>query len=152
MPPRRRRSSPPGMLKALPVAHLAHAGERRTRLRLPAHQGNTEFFSACAARLAEIPGVLAVRPRSLTASLLIEHERPFSAIAGEAMNAGLFVIQEEERLEAPARIPPMAGVLGALALLQVFRSNVLPPAITLAWYAAGLTGLRSDGGAADGDE
>jgi hypothetical protein len=124
------------MLSSLPVAHVAHAGERRTRLRIPGHQGDSEFFSACAARLTEIPGVLAVRPRSLTASLLVEHERPFAAVAEDALNAGLFTVKQEPAAGEPlAAIPPVAAVLGALAVVQLFRASVLPPAITLGWYA-----------------
>jgi hypothetical protein len=127
------------MLKALPLALVAHAGSKRTRLRIPAHQGDAEFFSACAARLAEIPGVLAVRPRSLTASLLVEHERPFAGVADDALDAGLFVVREKADALGPLpAIPPVAAVLGALAVVQLFRASVLPPAITLAWYAATL--------------
>jgi hypothetical protein len=127
------------MLSALPVAYVAHAGAGRTRLRVPARQGDAGFFSACAARLAELEGVHAVRPRALTAGLLVEHEGGFEAIAEQASAAGLFRLGEPE-LEGDAQpaLPIAAGVLGALAVLQVFRRQLLPPAITLLWYAAAL--------------
>jgi hypothetical protein len=33
-------------------------------------------------------------------------------------------------------------VLGALAVVQLYRQQVLPPAITLLWYAAAVAGWR----------
>ena len=126
------------MLKPVPLAQLAHASPGRTRLRFPSRAGDADFFSACAARLSEMPGVLAVRPRALTASLQIEHEGEFEAVASQAQERGLFLVAEHEPESPVFAIPPAAGVLGALALLQVFRASVLPPAITLAWYAASL--------------
>jgi hypothetical protein len=126
------------MLKPVPLAQLAHASPGRTRLRFRSRAGDTDFFSACAARLSELPGVLAVQPRALTASLLIEHEGRFEALARRAQEAGLFLVTDDEPESPALTIPPAAGVLGALALLQLFRSNILPPAITLAWYAASL--------------
>jgi hypothetical protein len=47
----------------------------------------------------------------------------------------------------------MVGLgLGALALWQLTEGKFLPPAATLAWYAAHLTGLLSDGEAGHGEE
>jgi hypothetical protein len=126
------------MLKPVPLAQLAHATAGRTRLRFPARAGDTDFFTACAARLSELPGVLAVQPRALTASLLIEHEGAFEAVAKRAQEAGVFLVTEDEPEPPTLTIPPAAGLLGALALLQLLRSHILPPAITLAWYAASL--------------
>jgi hypothetical protein len=129
------------MLRPLPLAYVAHAAAGRTRLRVPARQGDVEFFTACAARLAEIEGVLAVQPRALTASLLVEHDIDLEAIAEQARAAGLFTIAadpvEREADRAPA-LPALAGLLGTLAVVQLFRNRVLPPAITLAWYALAL--------------
>jgi hypothetical protein len=128
------------MLSALPRAHVAHASGGRTRLRVPERRGDAEFFAALAARLAELEGVHDVRARALTAGLLIEHEGAFEPIAEQARGAGLFVLEEPSADEEPAgpALPALAGVFGALALLQLLRSRVLPPAITLLWYAASL--------------
>jgi hypothetical protein len=131
------------MLSPLPLAYVAHATQGRIRLRVPARQGETDYFSECTARLAEIEGVLAVRPRALTASLLIEHDSAFETIVERVRAAGLFAIAEvgADRGPPPAGrplAPAIAGVLGVLAALQLFRNQVLPPALTLLWYAASL--------------
>ncbi len=43
------------------------------------------------------------------------------------------------RLEVPASVPALVGLaFGALGLLQVAEKRVLPPALTLFWYAAEL--------------
>jgi hypothetical protein len=39
--------------------------------------------------------------------------------------------------------------MGVLSLWQLLEGRILPPAITLAWYAASLTGLLSDADASD---
>jgi hypothetical protein len=126
-----------------PGAFLAHASGGRTRLRVPSRRGDTDYFTACAARLAEFDGVLAVTPRALTASLLVEHDGDFGAIAARARAAGLFALEpasgEPELARGPA-VPGLAGVLGALAVVQLLRQRVLPPAITLLWYAASVAG------------
>ena len=124
---------------------MAHASGGRTRVRVPSRRGDAEFFAACAARLAEFDGVLAVTPRALTASLLVEHDGDFGGIAERARAAGLFALEpanEEEGLASGPAIPGLAGVLGALAVVQLFRQRVLPPAITLLWYAAAVAGRR----------
>ena len=128
-----------------PAAFTAHASGGRTRLRVPSRRGDADFFTACAARLAEFDGVLAVTPRALTASLLVEHDGDFGAIAERARAAGLFALEpandEEELARGPA-MPGLAGVLGALAVVQLFRQRVLPPAVTLLWYAAAVASRR----------
>ena len=128
-----------------PAAFVAHASGERTRLRVPSRRGDAGYFAACAARLAEIDGVLAVTPRALTASLLVEHDGEFGAIADRARAAGLFAVQtpdaEDDPVPAPA-LPGLAGVLGALAVVQLFRQRVLPPAVTLLWYAAAVASRR----------
>jgi hypothetical protein len=130
------------MLSPLPLAYVAHATRGRTRLHFPSREGDVEFFSDCSARVAEIQGVRWVRVRSLTASLVIEHDGAFDTIKEQARAAGLFTVVEtqrgSERAEAGPALPPVAAVLGGLAVMQLFRNHVLPPAITLLWYAASL--------------
>jgi hypothetical protein len=134
------------MPERTPAAFIAHASAGRTRVRVPGRRGDTDFFATSAARLAEFEGVLAVTPRASTSSLLVEHEGEFDAIAKRARAAGLFALgrpaEEEEALAPRLAIPGLAGVLGALAVVQLFRQRVLPPAITLLWYAASVAGRR----------
>jgi hypothetical protein len=128
-----------------PAAHTAHASAGRTRVRVPERKGDVDYFSSSATRLAEFEGVLAVTPRAVTASLLIEHEGAFDPIAGRARAEGLFALEpapHEDPLAPRLAVPGLAGVLGALAVVQLFRQRVLPPAITLLWYAASVAGRR----------
>jgi hypothetical protein len=130
------------MLKALPIAHVVHSTASRTRLRVPSRQGDAEFFAVCAGQLSNTGGVLTVRPRAITASLVIEHDGAFDAIASQARDAGLFIVakrepEDEQEALSPAG-PLAAAIFGGLALLQLFRNRILPPAITLLWYAASL--------------
>jgi hypothetical protein len=133
------------MASRAPAAHTAHASAGRTRVRVPERRGDVDYFSSSAARLAEFEGVLAVTPRAVTASLLIEHEGVFGAIAERARAEGLFALEPAPHEDPPAprlAVPGLAGVLGALAVVQLFRQRVLPPAITLLWYAASVAGRR----------
>jgi hypothetical protein len=128
-----------------PAAFLAHASEGRARLRVPERRGDAGYFSSSAARLAQFEGVLAVTPRAVTASLVIEHEGDFAAIAERARALGLFALEPAPQEENPAArlaAPRLAAVLGALAVVQLLRQRVLPPAVTLLWYAAALAGRR----------
>jgi hypothetical protein len=42
--------------------------------------------------------------------------------------------------------------LGIFALWQLAQGRILPPALTLGWYAAKLTGILSNGDSSDGGE
>jgi hypothetical protein len=146
------------MAEALPVAEVVHAIPGRARLRIVGRRGDGVFFAAVASGLSTIAGIYHVEVRPLTGSLLIEHGPPLERIAAAAREARLFVISNEAPAPAPvtpAEIDPKMVVglgLGAIAIWQVLEGELLPPAITLAWYAAGLTGLLSNGGFADGSE
>jgi hypothetical protein len=146
------------MAEALPVAEVVHAIPGRARLRIVERRGDGVFFAAVASGLSTIAGVYHVAARPLTGSLLIEHGPPFERIAAAAREARLFVTGNEASPPppiAPAEIDPKTVIglgLGAIAIWQALEGKLLPPAITLAWYAAGLTGLLSNGGLADASE
>jgi hypothetical protein len=102
--------------------------------------------------LSTIAGVYNVQVRPLTGSLLIQHGPPLARIGAAAQGARLFVLGSGGSVPRPdpaATIDPKIVVglgLAALGLWQLTEGKILPPAITLAWYAASLTGLLSDGG------
>jgi hypothetical protein len=129
----------------------------RTRLRIAARRGDAPLFAAIATGLSTIPGVSRAEVRPLTGSILIEHGGPFTRIAAAAEKARLFVIANglsPPRPTAAAVDPKIvaAAGLGIFALWQLAQGHILPPAITLAWYAAGLGGLLSNGDAGEGGE
>ncbi|MEW6123081.1 MAG: hypothetical protein AB1698_10755 [Pseudomonadota bacterium] len=124
-------------------AVLVHSMPGRLRLRLvPAHHPGIE---AVAAVLAGRPGVLKVAYRAETGSLLVLHDGRFRPEAEPT-------VRLVPSARAGGSAPPRArregvrlggGVAGAaafsgLALLQMARGRVLPPAVTLVWYAASL--------------
>jgi len=144
------------MFDTLPIAEVVHAMPGRTRLRIPARRGDGVFFAAMATGLSTLPGVRHVEVRPLTGSLVIEHGTPLERIGAAAREARLFMIGNAPPPPTePAAIDPkiLVGVgLGAFAVWQILEGKILPPAVTLAWYAASLTGLLSNDGLAEGQE
>lgn len=137
-------------------AFLVHSMSGRLRLRLvrPRHPG----IEPLAAELSRRPGVLKVAFRGETGSLLVLHDGRFRPEVDPALRL-------VKRQPAAAPVPPalprprpadvaqMGGIasvaaFSGLALLQMARGRVLPPAVTLFWYAAALLGggSRRSGG------
>jgi hypothetical protein len=90
-----------------------------------------------------VAGIAAVDARAMTASLLLHHDGvAVEALAAEAERAGLFIVAEVAASDAAATAPslPTLGAMafGALGVMQLFNQRVLPPALTLFWYAATL--------------
>ena len=142
----------------LPPAEIVHAVPGRARLRIAARRGDAVFFASIATGLSTIPGVSRVDVRPLTGSIVIRHAAPLARIGKAAEQGRLFVLANVA--SAPPSAPAMgidpkivaAAGLGAFALWQLAQGRILPPAITLAWYAAGLAGLLSHGDVAEGNE
>jgi hypothetical protein len=131
------------MREPLPLASVVHATASRTRLRVVSRRGDAEYFRRCAAALAELPGVDTVEARAMTASVLVHHDNvPLPSLATAAERAGLFILAALDDAADPPDMPsaPAMGALafGALGVMQLFNNRVLPPALTLFWYAATL--------------
>lgn len=135
-----------------------HAIPGRARLRIAERRGDRVFFASVATGLSSIPGVHKVEVRPLTGSVLIQHGPPLKHISAAAQEARLFVVENGPSDPPPRMVmaidPKMVlGLgLGALAVWQIAEGRILPPAITLAWYASSLTGLLGHDGAAEGGE
>ncbi len=135
------------MREPMPLATIVHATPTRLRLRVASRRGDTAFFEACAGRLAELRGVVAVDARAMTASLLVHHEDvPVEALSESAERAGLFIVvaladEPAEGLAMPPAPALGAAAFGALGVIQLFNKRVFPPALTLFWYAATLAKL-----------
>ena len=130
----------------LPQAELVHAIPGRCRLRIPSRRGDAVFFASLASGLSTLHGVLDAQVTPLTGSIVIHHDRPLDGIARAAHSAQLFALdstranQGSASTDTPPLDPNILAALGfgALALLQVWRGQVLPQAVTLAWYAAAM--------------
>jgi hypothetical protein len=146
------------MSDALPIARVVHTMPGRARLRIPERRGDAVFFASVATGLASIRGVYRVEVRPLTGSILLQHGPPLQRIAETAQEARLFLMEDASHTPAQSAgvsIDPKVAVglgLGVLSLWQLLEGRVMPPAITLAWYAASLTGLMSDADASDAGE
>ncbi|MEW6255260.1 MAG: hypothetical protein AB1592_04830 [Pseudomonadota bacterium] len=129
---------------------LAHAMPGRVRLRLLGAGG--AGLEALAAALSRRPGVLKVAFRTETGSLLVLHDGRFRP----ELDPALRLVTHRHAASAPRPretrpVPPLAkpgamagaAAFSGLALLQMARGRVLPPALTLFWYAATLFGGRS---------
>jgi hypothetical protein len=140
-------------MNALPVGELVHRLPSRMRIRVADRKGNVEFFQRLQRGMTAVPLVGEVRSSPITATLVLEGVRIEPAeLATVARERRWFDLREplpsadrpHDWLDDLARSPELpravAGVLIALALLQVGRGIVLPPAVTLAWDA--LVALR----------
>jgi hypothetical protein len=135
------------MPERAPRAEVAHAIEGRTRLRFREHAGDAVALTAIATRLGELEGVDTVSIRALNGTVVMTHDGHFDEYAARAMSAGMLEIVEVAHaaggigpVPAALKSPPAFAALafGALGLFQVAEKRVLPPAITLFWYATEL--------------
>jgi hypothetical protein len=140
----------------LPPAELAHAMPGRTRLRLPDRRGDAAFFASIASGLSSLPGVYKVETRPLTGSVLVQHFSTLESLTEAARNSGLFnigAISAAPKPEPKVTFDPklfVAFALAGLAIWQMSREKVAPPALTLLWYASQLGGLWRNGDMVDG--
>jgi hypothetical protein len=125
------------------VARLVSSAPGRTRLRFDAQRGDASFFDALAEALVSLDGVQSVQTRALTGSVLVTYAGAWDGVASAAGEEGLFALAPEGAapLARAREVQPaaVAGALfGALGVYQLFANRVLPPALTLFWYAATL--------------
>lgn len=145
------------MVAKLPEAEVAHAIPGRARLRVPDRRGDAAFFSSVASGLSSLPGVLQVETTALTGSILIRHGGPLEKVSAAAQNAGLFILRDpapQPARASTAAVDPRLLVVLALAgaaLWQMSREKVLPPALTLLWYASQLGGFWGESGMGEGE-
>jgi hypothetical protein len=133
-----------------PVAvMIVHRCDGRARLRFADGSRDLLTLAGLAAGLRDLDGVVTVRARTGTGSVIVTHEGDFGAIAEEAAQRQICVITEGPVAELqglPFPLPPPAVLsaagLASLAGLQLLRGHALPPAITLLWYAANLLGHK----------
>lgn len=138
------------MSSQLPAAAIIHSLAGRTRLRIEMRRGDDAFFASIATGLSAIQGVGQIDVRPLTGSILVQHNPPFAQIAEAAVRARLFTLDigaaaGNDRVPSPDAKMMVALGLGAFALWQLAKGRILPPAVTLALYAANLGGLLQSG-------
>lgn len=145
----------------LPAAHIVHRLRRRLRLKVPDKRGDADWLAGTASRLERVSGVKRVEIRVVSGSLLIHH-RTDAGLEERLAAVGLFRITDdhvasppvldpiidgmsrshrklERRTGGRANLPTVLVVLLVLtAFVQTLRGQILPPAVSLLWYAATL--------------
>jgi hypothetical protein len=129
-------------------------------LRFAALRGGAAALEALARRIDALSGVRGSEVRPFTGSILVRHEGDFREVARRAAAEGVFQV-DADGATSPAGSPAVAHPVPAavavafagLGVMQLFDRRVLPPAITLFWYAASLAReAMADGADAAGDE
>lgn len=144
------------MPETLPEAELVHSLPGRTRLRFAQGRHDGAFLASIATALSAIRGVIRVELRPSTGSVLIRHNIPLEQVGSAAQARNLFTINPNRPEPAAPnstwdRKSTIAAVMCGLALWQVARGRVLPPAVTLAMYAADYIGLLKEDQSAAND-
>jgi hypothetical protein len=121
-------------------ATIVHSLPGRLRLRL---LDRSDASAAIEAALCALPHVTQANASSFTGSVLIHHRVSADSLIAEIEKAGLVRIEPvtppalgSER--AGPGLPPLSPlglVFLALALWQISRGQILPPALTLLWYS-----------------
>jgi hypothetical protein len=146
------------MPETIPAAHVTHAIANRTRLRIPSRRGDRVFFASLATTLSIMPGIQRVTVQPVTGSVLLEHTKRLPKLLQAAQEAQLFKISESWQQPEPSQsteLDPklLIGIgMGVFALWQLTQGRILPPAMTLGWYAASAAGLLSNHDASEAGE
>jgi hypothetical protein len=137
-----------------PTAHVVHRLPGRLRLRVEGRRGDRAWFDEAATTLAMLAGVEEVATSPRTSSIMLRHSRPADDVLAAAAARGLFQLADADLGEgsAAARLRAaavglsasegLALVLTLAALRQLWRGQILPPAVTLLAYAATVLATR----------
>ena len=148
-------------------AHVVHHIPGRVRLRIPAKRRDRAYFEQVKARLEQIHLISAVEVNPASASVLVRYAGPLANLLVEAAGAGLHELAEisddlppvppvtdtviERLIDLDKQIIESSGAslngramlllgLVAAAGVQLYRGQLLGPAVPLLWYAASALG------------
>jgi hypothetical protein len=135
-------------MAARSAAHVTHRLPGRTRLRIPAHRGDTAFFARLVEQARALPELRAARANPVTSSLLLEHEGEIEPIARAL---GLDIVAPKPpapRTRRPAEPVSPFGLaaigFGAASVVQLARGRIAgDSAVENLWN--GLTAFRALG-------
>lgn len=137
-----------------PAAHVVHRVPGRLRLRIDGKRGDQAWFDEAATTLAMLAGVEEVATSPRTSSIMLRHSRTAEDVLAAAVARGLFQLTDADLAEGSAadRLRAAAASLSAseglalvltlAALRQLWRGQILPPAVTLLAYAATVLATR----------
>lgn len=141
----------------LEQAILVHWADARMRLRIPGRRKDRAYIEALARWTGGVPGVTGCTGNAVTGSLLLWYGAEFSltAFVAAAAEQGWFDLPIPPVRTSPLLLPSdplslarlasattrntyqplMFSTLLGLGLVQTARGQLLPPALTLLWYA-----------------
>ena len=148
----------------IPLAYVVHRSPGRVRVRIPTQRGEPGYFARTAERLQECAGVEGLRTDLRSGSIVIQHapELDIFRLARFAEDAELFRMGEsgeqgtsilrgasaqlagldvwlQDRSRGRADLSSLLFVLFlGLAIVQVFRGQLLGSATAFLWYAVDL--------------
>jgi hypothetical protein len=149
----------------LPAGYIAHRIGDRVRVRIPERKGDVAYFMRVERDLAACERVMYVEANPLTASILLRYTGANDDLRRDAINLGLFAIEEmppsvnpvltatSERIDQLDRFlqrssngsfdlleVAFVGLIGA-SIVQVLRGQALGPASTLLAHALAILAL-----------
>ena len=149
----------------LPAGYIAHRIGDRVRVRIPERKGDAAYFMRVERDLSECERVMYVEANPLTASILLRYTGANDDLRRDAINLGLFAIEEmppsvnpvltatSDRIDQLNRFlqrssngsfdlleVAFVGLIGA-SIVQVLRGQALGPASTLLAHALAILAL-----------
>jgi hypothetical protein len=149
----------------LPAGYIAHRIGDRVRVRIPERKGDAAYFMRVERNLSACERVIYVEANPLTASILLRYTGANDDLRRDAINLGLFAIEEippsvnpvltatSERIDQLNRFlqrssngsfdlleVAFVGLIGA-SIVQVLRGQALGPASTLLAHALTILAL-----------
>ncbi len=149
----------------LPAGYIAHRIGDRVRVRIPERKGDAAYFMRVERNLSACERVIYVEANPLTASILLRYTGANDDLRRDAINLGLFAIEEippsvnpvltatSERIDQLNRFlqrssngsfdlleVAFVGLIGA-SIVQVLRGQALGPASTLLAHALAILAL-----------
>lgn len=119
----------------LPAATVCHAVPGRLRIRVPGMRGNETWFQEIAVAIGRRPELSQVSGNERTATILL-HGRNLEPqrFAALARQSGWFELE----VGGDGARPPyraFAGLMFVLAAVQLYRGQVMVPALSFLWQA-----------------
>jgi hypothetical protein len=149
-------------------ARVVHRMPGRVRLRIREKRHDRGFFTTLTEAIAQQPGVRRATANPQTGSVLIEHDGEFDPILAQLKGQDILLVEAEPTGSATANavrnlrlnafrldlgLRHITGkeadlrssiilLLAFLTIIQALRGQILPPAITVAWYTAMLAAAK----------
>ena len=151
----------------MPLFYVAHATPGRTRIRWAGDSDEKHSVTGFASDIANFAGVIKAEPRTVTGSIVIQHEGlewpalqsalserlPIEFTTGplaikrngvDAFNDGIDTVDDVLKLVNLDFNSLLMLMLCALSIIQALRGQVLSSSVSFLWYAFTLAAISRD--------